>query len=361
MGGSGVSGYAAINARVRAMYSALLSPGELAALSEAEDFPALVAALKHTAYGPYLESLSEKEITPRRVLMQIKGRLAAAYYSVIHMAPDAARPLLLQLYRYFEVGNLKAILRGIVTGPAADEEGSLWEHVREVLFPLGTLTVLPAQAMVESGSVAAAVELLGGTRYEETLAFAMKRYSAEQNLFPLEVALDLGFWRQLWSEAKQLSGLDREYAVRIAGALMDMNNLMWAIRYRVYHHLSEEELINYTLPFGYHVRDEDVRAIAAGSDISSVLHRIYPDLTDVAAMLEEPQSGLPLLEARLKRYLVQHCKAAFAGNPFHVGVPLAFLVLTDIEIQDLTILIEAKSSRLADEDYRPFMLQVPSR
>jgi V/A-type H+-transporting ATPase subunit C len=361
MAGAGVTGYAAINARVRAMYSTLLSPQELAGLSEAEDFPTLVGALKHTVYGTYLESLSEKDLTPRRVLMQIKGRLADAYFSVIHMAPDHARPLLVQLYRYFEVGNLKAILRGIVTGATREEEGPLWEHVQGILFPLGSMTVLPAQEMVESGSVASAVDLLQGTRYEETLSFAMKRYSAEQNLFPLEVALDLGYWRQVWNEAKKLAGLDREYAVRIIGALMDMNNLMWAIRYRIYHHLSEEELINYTLPFGYHVRDEDVRAIAAGSEISTVVQRIYPDLADVNAMLEQPHSGLPQLEARLKRYVVQQCKAAFAGNPFHIGVPLAFLVLTDLEIQDLTVLIEAKSSRLAEEDYREFMLQVPGR
>jgi vacuolar-type H+-ATPase subunit C/Vma6 len=361
MPSSGVSGYAAINARVRAMYSTLLSTQELAGLSEAEDFPALIGLLKHTSYGPHLESLNEKELTSRRVLMQIKGRLADVYFSVIHMAPDHARPLLIQLYRYFEVGNLKAILRGIVTDPARQEEGGLWEHVREVLFPLGSMTVLPAQAMVESGSITAAVDLLQGTRYEETLSFAMKRYNAEQNLFPLEVALDLGYWRQLWSEAKGLSGLDREYAQRIIGSLMDMNNLMWAIRYRIYHHLSEEEMINYTLPFGFHVRDEDVRAIAAGIDISTVVQRVYPDLTDLNAMLDEPQSGLPQLEARLKRYVVRQCKAAFAGNPFHIGVPLAFLVLTDLEIQDLTVLIEAKSSLLAEEDFRPFMLQVDAR
>jgi len=46
-----------------------------------------------------------------------------------------------------------------------------------------------------------------------------------------------------------------------------VNNLMWVIRYKIYHQLSEEEVINYTLPFGYRVRDEDVRAIAAGADL----------------------------------------------------------------------------------------------
>ena len=126
---------------------------------------------------------------------------------------------------------------------------ALWDRVRDVLFPLGSTSVLPAQAMVESGSVATAVDLLQGTPYEEVLSFAMKRYSAEQNLFPLEVALDLSYWRRLWAEAKKLTGQDREHGVRIIGSLLDMNNLMWAIRYRVYHKLSEEEIIKLYLAF----------------------------------------------------------------------------------------------------------------
>ena len=262
MAASGVSGYAAISARVRAMYSSLLSPQEMARLSDSPDFQSLLAQLKPTIYGSYIEELKEKELTPRRVVFQIKGRLADVYDSVIHMAPEHTRPLLTQLYRYFEVENLKAVLRGIVTDPT-------WERVRDVLFPYGSMSVLPLQAMVEAGNVSAAVELLRGTVYEETLSFAMKRYSAEQNLFPLEVALDLNYWRKLWQETKRLPSKDQQQALRVVGSLIDMNNLMWAIRYRVYHELSEEELINYTLPFGYHLRDDDIRSIAAGADIAS--------------------------------------------------------------------------------------------
>ncbi len=354
---TGVSGYAAISARVRAMYSSLLDPQDMTRLSDAPDFQSLFAQLKQTAYGPYLDSLKDKEITPRRVITQIKNRLADAYNSVIHMAPEHTRPLLTQLYRYFEVGNLKAILRGIVTGSSSAAALPLWERVRDVLFPYGSMSALPAQAMVEAGSVGSAVELLHGTKYENVLSFAMKRYSAEQNLFPIEVALDLEYWRELWREAKKLPGQDREQALRVAGSLIDMNNLMWAIRYRVYHQLSEEELINYTLPFGYHVRDEDVRAIAAGADIAPVVQRIYPGIPDVNALLDEPRSGLPKLEIELKRYLMNQCMAAFMGNPFHVGIPLAFLVLSDLEIQDLTVLIEAKSSQMPDEEFRPFLLK----
>ena len=355
--GGGVTDYAAISSRVRAMSADLLTPQDLLRLSEAPDFLSLFNALKGTAYGPYLEGLKDKEINPRRVITQIKRKLGDSFYSVIQMTPVQTRPLVKQLYRYFEIGNLKAVLRALVTVSAWNTEIGLWDRVREVLFPLGSGSVLPAQSMVESGSIASAVDLLHGTPYEEALSFAMKRYSAEQNLFPIEVALDLAYWRRLWAEAAKLTGQDRQSGVRIIGSLLDMNNLMWAIRYKVYQKLSEEEIINYTLPLGYRVKDSDIRAIAAGGDVASIVSRLYPCIPDVNTLLEEPKTGLPKLEVLLKRELLKQCLAAFVGSPFHIGLPLAFLVMHDLEVQDLIILIEAKSSNLPEDEYRPFLLK----
>ena len=353
----GVTAYAAVSARVRAKAAGLLTPQDMLRLSEAPDFASLFTALKATAYGPYLANLKDNDITPRRVIAEVKRRLAESFEGVVQMAPVETRPLVKQLFRYFEIGNLKAVLRALVTVFTGDSESGLWERVRDVLFPLGAASTLPARAMVESGNLASAVELLHGTPYEDTMSFAMKRYSSEQNLFPIEVALDLTYWRRLWAEAKKLTGPDLEHGVKIIGALLDMNNLMWAIRYKVYYKLSEEEVINYTLPFGYRVRDADLRAIAAGADIASVVSKIYPSIPDVNGLLQDPQSGLPKLEVLLKKELLKQCRAAFVGSPFHIGVPLAFLVMSDLEMQDLIVLTEAKSSNLPDENYRPFLLK----
>jgi len=354
---SGSSGYAAISAKVRAMYADLLTPQDMARLSESTDLPTLVSALKGTAYGKYLSSLRDNELTSRRVILQIRHKLADSYASVVQQAPEQSRALIRQLFRYFEVGNLKAVLRSIQTVSSWGTDGAAWERVQDVLFPLGPFSVIPAQAMVESGSVVSAVDLLDGTLYESAMSFAMRRFSAEQNLFPLEVALDLDYWRRIWGEVKNLKGKDREMGNKLIGSLLDLNNLMWVIRYKIYHNLSEEELINYTLPFGYRVRDEDVRSIAAGADIASIVSRIYPSIPDVNALLERPQSGLPKLEHLLKQQVVRECVSAFIGYPFHIGLPLAFLLLSDFEIQDLVVLIEAKSSNLSDEDYRPLLLK----
>jgi len=344
-----VNTYAAINTRVRVMYSTLLSPEDWGAICEASDLTGVTTFLKHTAAGPYLDKVNEKDLTARRAVYQIKGHLADMYVSIIRMTAGHTKDVLLQMFRYFEVDNLKAVLRGIVTGAS-------WERVRFVLFPPNPVTGIPAQEMMEAGSVAAAVELLRDTPYYETLSYAMKRYNAEQNLFPLEVALDLAYYRDLWQDVNTLPSLDHSAALKIVGSLVDMNNLMWAIRYRVYHKLSEEEVINYTLPFGYHVKDSDIRAIAAGADIPQIVRSIYPSMKGIEGLLDESGAGLPELELLLKRNVMQQCRAAFSGYPFTIGIPLAYLVLSDFEIQDLIVLIEAKNSQLKPEDYQPYLI-----
>jgi vacuolar-type H+-ATPase subunit C/Vma6 len=132
---------------------------------------------------------------------------------------------------------------------------------------------------------------------------------------------------------------------------------MWVIRYKVYYQLSEEEIINYTLPFGYRVRDEDVRSVAAGADLAAVVGRVFPGIPDLNTLLENPRAGLPQLEIILKRRLMQQCLSAFIGNPFHIGIPLAFLILSQLEIEDLTVLIEAKSSQMPQEEFKPYLLR----
>jgi vacuolar-type H+-ATPase subunit C/Vma6 len=51
--------------------------------------------------------------------------------------------------------------------------------------------------------------------------------------------------------------------------------------------------------------------------------------------------------------------AAFLGNPFHVGLPLAYLVLHDLEVQDLTTLLEAKAADASADEYQPYLLRMP--
>lgn len=351
MSRGGVSAYAAVHARVRAMRASLFDADLWQQLYAAPNFASLIGTLKETAYGPYLDRVDDALLTPRRAVYQIKMHLAHACIMVIRMVPTDVRPLMEQLYRLYEVDNLKAVLRGLAAGDP-------WDRVLYVLFPMNGYTMLPGQEIVESGSVSDGIDLLRSTPYYATLSHAMERYASEDSLFPLEVAIDLAYWRELWRDVQALKGREREHALRLVGTMLDVNNLMWAIRYRVYYQLSEEEIINYTLPLGYRVHDRDIRTVAAGGDIAALLARIYPDLGDISAYVREP-GQLSRLEIRLQQRLAAQCNAEFVGYPFHVGIPAAYLLLNELEIQDLTVLIEAKAMQASPDVFLPYLVMGP--
>jgi len=339
-----VSAYSLVHATVRALYSTMLTPETWETLVQAQDLDALLSVLSKTVYDPYLQ-IERQELTPRRAVYQIRCHLADVYEKLIRLTPEPGQQLLLQLWRLYEVDNLKATLRGVETGAS-------WDQVRHLLCPMTryiALTIADMEKMIQSGDMARAIELIRHTPYYETLVHALERYRVERNLFPLEVALDLDYHRGLWQSVNQLTGTDHKQTLRVVGTVIDVDNLLWAIRYRVYHHLSEQEIINYTLPFGYQVRDGDIRAIAAGADIAQVVRHIYPDV-EVSPLISG-EGGLAALELSLQRHVVKTCHAAFIGYPFHVGIPAAYLLLNEHEIKDLTVLIEAKASRLPAEAF----------
>jgi hypothetical protein len=170
-------------------YSNLLGERELHALGETEDLTALVEGLKRSSYGPDIEAQRERDLSAGEVIRILRQRQAAEAQSLIQATPGASRRVLVQLFRRHEVNNLKAVLRAIATGGGAKGDGSTWERVEALLFPLGAQTQIPAEAMLESGGIPAAIELW------EPHIFALKRYSAEQSLLPGS-GLDLEHWRK---------------------------------------------------------------------------------------------------------------------------------------------------------------------
>jgi vacuolar-type H+-ATPase subunit C/Vma6 len=347
-----VNAYAVTQATVRALSADLLSTDQWGMLIGAVDYDAVLAALTRTTYGPYLQ-VDRPLLTPRRVAYQIRIHLADIYAKMIRLAPASAETVLRELWHHYEVDNIKVALRGV-------EVASPWEQVLYLLFPMERQVDVGKETlerMVRARSVAGAVEVLRGTRYHAILEHAMTRYEAEGSLFPLEVALDLGYRRNLWATLLSLNTRDREMALQTVGTALDTDNLLWAIRFRIYHKLSEAEIINYTLPNGYEVKDDDIHDIAHGGDIGQVVFRVYPQLRDkLRGVSFESGEGLAKLEYELLMLLISRCWRMFLGSPFHIGLPLALVWFKEHEIRDITVIVEAKESGTPPEVFRPMLL-----
>jgi len=316
-------------------------------LLEAEDLHSLVDILSEIPYGKPLSF--PDDISLSRLGLFFDQTLVWEYEKFMALTTGPVYDLLKELWRRFELDNLKTILRRVAGGKTAQVE-ELVVHLRD--------SVLPVSQLHEAADLQTAVGLLSDTIYGPPLTSALERYERERTLFPVEVALDLSYWRMVWSAVESLRGGDRDWAERLVGSRLDMINITWAFRYRLYYHLSEEEIINYTLPYGYRSNDSVLRSIARGASVQDVVSMVWgenvPELSSLA--VEEMAEVLQALEAALARLMCRLAREAFIGYPFHLGVLLGYLTLKEWEAHDLTALAEAKAARLPLEEIEPYLV-----
>jgi len=339
--------YANLNARVRALVSYLISKEEWCTLLATEDLASLVGALKEMPYAKAL-AFPEEASFPRLELF-FDQTVAREYEKLITLTAGAVQGLLRELWRRFELDNLKTILRWLAGGRAA------WAE--ELLIPLRD-SILPIPQLQAAADLQTAADLLSDTIYGPPLVSALERYEKEGTLFPVEVALDLSYWRRVWKAVENLRGEDGNWAKRLVGSKLDMINITWAFRYRVYYRLSEEEIINYTLPYGYRSDDRVLRAIARGASVQEIISMVWgEDVPEFRGLITEGgREPLQVLEVALARLLCRLAREAFIGYPFHLGVLLGYLTLKEWEAHDLIALAEAKAVGLPPQEIEPYLV-----
>jgi V/A-type H+-transporting ATPase subunit C len=203
-----------------------------------------------------------------------------------------------------------------------------------------------------------AASLLSDTVYGPPLADALPRYESERTLFPVEVALDISYWRRVWKAVTRLRGADQQWARRLVGNRLDALNTTWAFRFRIYYRLSEEEIINYTLPYGYRSDDAVLRAIAAGTGLYDVIALVWgTEVPEFAGLAEgDTRDRLQAFEVALARLECRLARRPFGGHPFHVGVLLGYLLLKECEAHDLTTLAESKAEGLSAGEIEHYLV-----
>lgn len=331
--------YSAANAGARARLAQLLPPNlwsRLMNVSGVDDFVGLLAG---TAYHSTLTAIEEPDPSPERVEKALRASLVNRLRLPLRFIRGEVETLLDWHWRRFELNNLKLALRAIAAGTPAP-------RIRAMLVPLGAASGLPWEALSESRSVSAAADRLPetpvGNFFRRTLKQALDRYQRESEIFVLEVALDLAYYRQLLKLQEKLFRTDREYAEKFIGTRVESKNLLWAFRGRIFFDLSPEEILNYTLQRRLRVDASVVRKIATGASLPQIVEQLWGRrLIDPAELTNlPPAQALRRLELAFQRYLYRLAHQARRGYPFHLGIILAYQTLLESETQDLITVLE---------------------
>jgi V/A-type H+-transporting ATPase subunit C len=339
-----VQKYGFINAKLRARISKILPEEQLAEMARAKSLTEAVELLKNTSFA-VVASVFSKTGDIKSAELELARREVRLYLELEELTKGEVRAIVYALAERFEVENLKHALR-------------LWfdsrVRGRRIDAAVGYLLRdrvhrdLALDRIVNAASLQEAAQALEGTPYGEPVGRSAAEVAQVRSLFPVEIALDHHFYRQLLAAVNGLGPRDRDIARRMIGAEIDLANINWLIRFKGFYKLAPERALACAIPEGIHLSPEAVAEAYAADNPTAVLaelvRRRYPGLSGLLASREavESYARLVMIERILAEILMLEVRHLLAGYPFTIGILLAYFVLKSAEIRRIMTILNAK-------------------
>ncbi len=325
------------NAKVRALRSRKLTEQDRHFLLVAKDLSSCLSYLATTTYSSCLPD-PEKSIPKLPALeRKLAQPLLDHYATIVHsLRGTKERELILALFRRFEAENLKIVLRALFANLGRDA-------VSHLLYPLGRLDTLDWDTLWSCKSVSELLKHLRPGIFGISLQHALPQFEAQGRLFPLEMALDFSCFRILHQAISALScRYDRTATKKVLTLYIDIFNISWVIRLKKNYGLRPEEIVNYTLPEGQQISLACLSRLARAENIAKFINYLPPAFHHELSTIRN-WGGIA---QRLETYFLKTLARIFSGQPFHLGIAVAYLLEKEIELSNLITLLQAKARNL---------------
>lgn len=237
-----------------------------------------------------------------------------------------------QSLRWFELVNLKVLIRGKFTGVTEN-------RLTEQLINLGEFADLPVRQLVETDDPFEMLRLLENTAYGSIVRRARRVFEDQgQELFSLDSAIDRNFFLELAHRARFLDLQDQSLLKEVYGVLMDRFNLLWLMRYRFSYGLSPAKSYYLLTATGSQLHSVELMNLAKKESLDEVIAAL-PD--KYRAMLADLDS-IYQVEQVMELYSLSACRRCLAQSHSLMSQTLAYLILRDAETRYLLAILKGK-------------------
>ncbi len=339
--------YSYINAKIRSLKSMLLKRIDYENMSRISGYEGLVECLKRTSFA-----LKWKNYQPSfdGLIQMYYEDLFSSYDKVIEMLSGNRKKLIQHLYQKYEMENLKVILR-IISSEKSNKK--LTGKSRYLLSLKKKTASFSAKDLLKAKNVDEIIYLLQGTWYGEPLKHSLYRFALEKETFPLEMALDLFYYKRLWQHISSLSYRERKIAQNLLGVQYDILNIFWIFRFKKMFYFSPEEILNYSLMHGKYLSANRRLKLAYSVDYNDMLNNLIgTPYKELLAYSDDPE----ICYRKLLSYKLSLARKNWQGFPFQIGTILDYLVFKEIEIRDLISLTEANRLSLSFDKVKDYFI-----
>ena len=316
-----VAQHAYLNTRVSLFAENLLDLEHIQALidqpsSPQPDIGALPESGSDSVSAQYAGDLDQNNVT---ILLR---ELAV----LIRPLSGPSRDLLGYWAHRFELSNLKAIIRGKMTG--------LPQHaIEQQLLDMGSLTRLPTAELLQSDSPAELLRRLEQTPYADIVRQARRLLEQGEALFALDAAIDRRYYAGLSRRGSEIGSR------AVVGSIIDRVNLVWLLRYRFAYNLPPAQAYYLLIPASHRLSSQQLQQLAQSStfeDAVANLPRPYDKLLAGVRNNTEATLRLEFETWRISENVLRH-------SSFNVARALAYMVLRERDLRRLRAIVRGRN------------------
>jgi len=327
-----VSDYSQVVVKAASERSYLLKKEQIESLAESKDLNELASRLKGSPYEPFIKSI--KQISASKLQHAFKQELIRVFEKMIRFSPREINFFLKDYISYFEIENLKSLLRMKHIGAPADDLAGRLHLSAEEIFKMKERFIQAARAE----DVKAAVEVFKGTVYEPILSEGLAKYEETGSTKFFDFSLDRAYHDKLLISASSLPSKDRKIALQLVGLKVDVFNIVTAVRSILLKY--PPHLVYRAITHGfYKLSEESIRDLVSSEDIDSALRHIKQSFYGRFLTLHENvEESMIDFEKKIKIFGLKILEKRRIADLFSIATPLDLIVRKENELENLIVI-----------------------
>ena len=328
-----------------ALIADLLDSNQMRTIASADSVEEFMSQIAQTPYG---QVTLEPDVNPSISLERVFYRkFIERIVKLVDIVPSNIGELL-QIYYYmrFETLNLDRILRGKFSEATPSE-------IQTNLVPMMPYRAPSYQALSEAVDIDAILEQLKGTAYN-SVAEKLPAYKQYDAIWPLQLELQHLYSLTILRSVKKLPHSQRRMVSRIVELEADIENFLMAVKQSRASKESEgfkpEEMFDAT----YGISKDVLHLVVDGADLRESVESLGEPYSDILAPIYE--GDVALIRTNLRHQIHKTVNEARAGNDFGFNTIMAYLVLSELEKDDLVGIAWAKEQGLQGEEFLKYLI-----
>jgi V/A-type H+-transporting ATPase subunit C len=284
---------------------------------------------------PIIEEPLELPQKSRLVEQALLSKIMFELSVLLRPASGRSRGLLLYWPRKYELYNLKTLIRGKLNDLGMEE-------IRDNLHDLPENISLPHESLLQAENVLEMLRRLEQGAYAIIARQARHVYEEKNEVFSLDAAIDRLYYTGIMRHLNMTNSHDKHGAKKLIGVMIDRQNILWLMRYRLVYRFSSSEAYYLLIPTGGRMQRDSLMILANLDSLEAIIEqlpepfrKLLLEVTDIT----QARQRLDTFVALEMRKLIRH-------SPDAVLSALAYLIAREIDLRQIYAIIQGKMLKI---------------